>query len=92
MSLLDRRIAFKKGDALLLERLLAMWHRCPECGHLDASELVSRSNPRLTAKVSASITPHLMVKLDDYAARHHWSRSTAALVLIERELSAGDMR
>lgn len=43
-----------------------------------------------TEKVSVMLTPAMLAKLLAYAAEHHWSRSTAAAVLIEQGLSEGD--
>jgi hypothetical protein len=43
-------------------------------------------------KISVSLTPGMLARLDAYARAHHWSRSTAAAVLIEEGLKgqAGD--
>ncbi len=41
-------------------------------------------------KVSVNLTPDQVARLDRYAARNHWSRSTAAAVLIERGLDEDD--
>jgi metal-responsive CopG/Arc/MetJ family transcriptional regulator len=41
-------------------------------------------------RFSVSITPAVLAKLDAYAARHRWTRSTAAGVLIERGLVTAD--
>jgi len=43
-----------------------------------------------TEKFSVNLTPALMARLERYAARNHWSRSTAAAVLIEHGLDEGD--
>lgn len=40
-----------------------------------------------TEKVSVMLTPAMLAKLLAYAAEHHWSRSTAAAVLIENGLA-----
>jgi hypothetical protein len=40
--------------------------------------------------IFASVTPTLKDRLDTYARRNHWTRSTAAAVLIERGLDAAD--
>lgn len=37
-------------------------------------------------KISVNLTPELAARLNRYAASNHWSRSTAAAVLIERGL------
>ena len=39
-----------------------------------------------TEKISVNLTPDLTAKLDRFAAANHWSRSTAAAILIERGL------
>jgi len=39
-------------------------------------------------RFSVSFTPSLVARLDAYAAGHHWTRSTAAAVLVERGLDA----
>jgi metal-responsive CopG/Arc/MetJ family transcriptional regulator len=41
-------------------------------------------------KISVNLTAELAARLDRYAERNHWSRSTAAAVLIERGLEAND--
>ena len=41
-------------------------------------------------KISVNLTPDLAARLDRYAASNHWSRSTAAAVLIERGLPVDD--
>ena len=41
-------------------------------------------------KISVNLTPELAARLDRYATQNHWSRSTAAAVLIERGLNADD--
>jgi hypothetical protein len=43
-----------------------------------------------TDKVSVNLTPGQTARLDRYAARHHWSRSTAAAVLIENGLNGAE--
>ena len=44
-----------------------------------------------TEKISVNLTPELAARLDRYAASNHWTRSTAAAVLIEQGLNqAGD--
>jgi hypothetical protein len=43
-----------------------------------------------TQKISVNLTPEQVARLDSYAARHHWSRSTAAAVLIDSGLNAAD--
>ena len=43
-----------------------------------------------TDKVSVNLTPAQTARLDRYAARHRWSRSTAAAALIEQGLDAED--
>jgi hypothetical protein len=39
-----------------------------------------------TEKISVNLTPEQVARLDRYAASNHWTRSTAASVLIERGL------
>jgi hypothetical protein len=41
-------------------------------------------------KVFASVTETMKDKLDRYARRNHWTRSTAVAVLVERGLDADD--
>jgi hypothetical protein len=41
-------------------------------------------------KISVNLTPELADRLDHYAERNHWTRSTAAAVLIERGLATED--
>lgn len=43
-----------------------------------------------TEKISVNLSPELAARLDSYAARNHWTRSTAAAVLIEHGLDADD--
>ena len=43
-------------------------------------------------KISVNLTPDLAARLDRFAARNHWSRSTAAAVLIEDGLDADDAK
>lgn len=43
-----------------------------------------------TEKISVNLTPEQAARLDRYAASNHWSRSTAAAVLIERGLIEAD--
>jgi predicted transcriptional regulator len=40
-----------------------------------------------TEKISVNLTPDLAARLDQFAAANHWTRSTAAVVLIERGLT-----
>jgi metal-responsive CopG/Arc/MetJ family transcriptional regulator len=40
-----------------------------------------------TEKISISLTPGMLTRLDAYARAHRWSRSTAASVLIEQGLA-----
>jgi len=40
-----------------------------------------------TEKISVNLTPEQVAALDRFAAENHWSRSTAAAVLIERGLT-----
>jgi predicted transcriptional regulator len=39
-----------------------------------------------TEKISVNLTPDVLARLDRLAAANHWTRSTAAAVLIERGL------
>ena len=41
-------------------------------------------------KISVSLTPSILARLDAYAAEHRWSRSTAMAELIERGLEKQD--
>ena len=43
-----------------------------------------------TEKISVNLTPEQVARLDSYAARNHWSRSTAAAVLIDNGLNTED--
>lgn len=43
-----------------------------------------------TEKISVNLTPDQAARLDHYASRHRWSRSTAAAALIEQGLDAED--
>jgi hypothetical protein len=43
-----------------------------------------------TEKISVNLTPDQAARLDRYAERNHWTRSTAAAVLLERGLDADD--
>lgn len=43
-----------------------------------------------TEKISVNLTPDQVARLDRLAARNHWSRSTAAGVLIVRGLDEED--
>jgi metal-responsive CopG/Arc/MetJ family transcriptional regulator len=38
-------------------------------------------------RVSVSLTPGIVARLDAYARAHHWSRSTAAAVLVQDGLT-----
>jgi hypothetical protein len=38
-------------------------------------------------RVSVSLTPGIVARLDAYAHAHHWSRSTAAAVLVQDGLN-----
>ena len=49
-----------------------------ECGRLMYMD-AHRSE-----RISVSLTPDLAARLDRFAAENHWTRSTAAAVLIER--------
>lgn len=52
---------------------------CGTVMHMDAVR---------TEKISVNLTPDLLVHLDRFAAERHWTRSTAAAVLIEQGLAA----
>ena len=54
---------------------------CCTMGSMDATRDV---------KISVNLTAELAARLDRYAASNHWSRSTAATILIERSLEADD--
>jgi len=43
-----------------------------------------------TEKISVNLTPDQVARLDQLAARNHWSRSTAAAVLIAHGLDEAD--
>jgi metal-responsive CopG/Arc/MetJ family transcriptional regulator len=55
---------------------------CGSMGGMDAE--------RRTEKISVSLAPSVLVRLDAYAAEHYWSRSTAIAVLVERGLEGQD--
>lgn len=40
-----------------------------------------------TEKISVNLTPETAARLNRFAAENHWTRSTAAAVLIERGLA-----
>ena len=44
------------------------------------------ADERRSEKISVSLTPTLLARLDAYATEHRWSKSTAIEVLIERGL------
>ena len=43
-----------------------------------------------SVKISIVLTPSAAARLDTYARRHHWSRSTAAAILIENGLTEAE--
>jgi hypothetical protein len=43
-----------------------------------------------SVKISITLTPSEAARLDAYAERHHWTRSTAAAVLIKNGLAWDD--
>lgn len=43
-------------------------------------------NADRTERITVNLTPGLLEKLDRFAERNHWTRSTAVTVLIERGL------
>lgn len=43
-----------------------------------------------TEKISVMLTPAVLRKLDTYGNVHHWSRSTAAAMLIEQGLDGSE--
>lgn len=56
---------------------------CGTVMHMDAIR---------TGKISVNLTPELMARLDRFAEQNHWTRSTAAAILIERGLPQEDAR
>ncbi len=50
------------------------------CGIVTHMDAIRKENKE---KISVNLTPQLVARLDRYAERNHWSRSTAAAVLIE---------
>jgi metal-responsive CopG/Arc/MetJ family transcriptional regulator len=54
---------------------------CSTVMHMDAIR---------TEKISVNLTPELMARLDRFAERNRWTRSTAAALLIERGLPDED--
>jgi metal-responsive CopG/Arc/MetJ family transcriptional regulator len=51
---------------------------CGRVLHMDAVR---------TERITVGLTPDLLARLDAYAAKGHWTRSTAAAVLIEDGLA-----
>jgi metal-responsive CopG/Arc/MetJ family transcriptional regulator len=49
-------------------------------------------DPLRSAKVSVNLAPAMAARLDRLGRRNHWTRSTAAAVLIERGLAEDDER
>ncbi len=47
-------------------------------------------NAERTERISVNLTPEIMTELRSYAQRHHWTLSTAAVVLIERGLAENE--
>jgi hypothetical protein len=45
-----------------------------------------------SARVSVSLPPELLARLERFAAAHHWKASTAAWVLIERGLEVEEQK
>jgi len=43
-----------------------------------------------TERVTVNLTPDISARLDQYAAQHQWTRSTAALILIKQGLPQDD--
>ena len=56
-----------------------------ECGS------VMHMNADRTERITVNMTPELLEKLDGFAERNRWTRSTAATILIERSLE-GEQR
>ena len=54
------------------------------CGTMPYMEAIRNE------KISVNLTPDQVERLDRYAGRNHWSRSTAAAILIERGLNEAD--
>jgi len=48
-------------------------------------------NADRTERITVNMTPELLEKLDGFAERNRWTRSTAATILIERSLE-GEQR
>ncbi len=47
-------------------------------------------NADRTERITVNLTPALLEKLDRFAERNRWTRSTAVTVLIERGLEDGE--
>jgi len=45
-------------------------------------------NANRTERITVNLTPELAEQLDRLAERNHWTRSTAAAILIERALDS----
>ncbi len=54
---------------------------CARVRHMDANR---------TERVTVNLTPDISARLDQYAAQHQWTRSTAALILIKQGLPQDD--
>jgi len=52
----------------------------------------SRAGALRSEQLMAKLTPELSARVNAYARRNQWTRSTAAAVLLERALNAEDLR
>lgn len=64
LASIDERIR-PRADAPLLEALLAVWRRCPECGHLAVSDLTAPRKKRSRAIRRTSSRRRLFVRVTD---------------------------
>lgn len=67
MSVIDRRIA-PKAEAVLLNALIALWRRCPDCSNGDALELGPAPQGEPTARY-VLMWPHSMAEKVAAAAK-----------------------
>jgi Recombination endonuclease VII len=83
MGLIDQRIT-PQVEAVLLKALLALWHRCPDCGHLDPADLKPACTEPMTLRLQADLYETL--RREAFDTRE--SMNSIVVAAVDRELKA----
>lgn len=89
MKFIDQR-ATPKAGIHLLDTLLALWHRCPDCGPLDATDLAPANTVSITIRLPIEL--HERLRLESFETRESMNSLILAAVRVRQRTDSDNER